>query len=398
MVLPLNPHHYFEYLLKRDVTKLYISIAIRNLALGMVLLFEPIYLYLYFGESLPLTLVFFAVMYGAYGLLAPFGGRVMAAIGPTKTILVSLVFYFGYYLSLFFLPVSPWFLLLSQLSIILGMLLFWPAFHTDFARFSSKLSRGGDVGKLNVMRLLPMIVSPIIGGWVLVLFGYPTLFAMVLVVLFVSIVPLFYSKETHEVYADSYKGAWKRAWKKENIATSVAYVANGLEIIVSFVFWPLFLFSLAITFESMGAIASFALIISSLFMLYVGRVSDTTERPWLLNVGALWTGISWVIKYFIATTFDAFLAHTLYRLSRSAAAVPFQTFFYEKAALKGAEADEFIVNREIIVNVARFLFLGLAALVFWIFPLLPINGIFFFAALMSLGFMFAGKIPKFSLK
>ena len=147
----------------------------------------------------------------------------------------------------------------------------------------------------------------------------------------------------------------------------------------------------------MGAIASFSLVISSLFMLYIGKVSDTTERPWLLNVGALWTSISWIIKYFIATTFDAFLAHTLYRLSRSAAAVPFQTFFYEKAAEKGAEADEFIVNREIIINVTRFIFLGLAALVFWVFPLLPINGIFFGAAVLSLGFMFAGKIPKFSL-
>ncbi|MDA1337691.1 MAG: MFS transporter [bacterium] len=398
MILSLNPHHYFEYLLKRDVTKFYIAMSIRNLALGMVVLFEPIYLYLYFDKSLPSVLIFFALIYGAYGLLAPLGGRIMAKIGTTTSILVSLLLYFTYFLCLFLFPVSFWFVPLSIIVIVLGLLLFWPAFHTDFARFSSKQSRGGDVGKLNVMRLLPMIVSPILGGWVLVLFGYPTLFAMVLMVLLASIVPLLYSKETHEVYSDSYKGAWKRAWKKENIATSIAFATNGLEIIVAAVFWPLFLFSLAISFESMGAMASFALIISSLFMLYIGKIADTKERPWLLNIGALWTGISWIIKYFIATTFDAFLAHALYRLSRSAAAVPFQTFFYEKASVKDAEADEFIVNREIIVNVARFVFLMLAALVFWLFPSLPINGIFFGAAILSLGFMFAGKIPKFSLK
>lgn len=397
MILSLNPQYYFEYLLKRDVSKFYIAMSIRNLALGMVVLFEPIYLYLYFDKSLPLTLVFFAIIYGAYGVLAPFGGRIMAKIGPTKSILVSLFFYFGYFLSLVLFPVSFWFVPLSILFIIFGLLLFWPAFHTDFARFSSKESRGRDVGKLNVMRLLPMIVSPILGGWILVLFGYPVLFAMVLVVLLASIIPLLYAKETHEVYTDSYKGAWARAWKKQNIKTSIAFISNGLEVIIVSIFWPLFLFSLAITFESMGAIASFSLIISSLFMLYIGKVSDTAERPWLLNIGALWTGISWVIKYFIATTFDAFLAHTLYRLSKSAAAVPFQTFFYEKAAEKGAEADEFIVNREIIINVTRFIFLGLAAVVFWVFPLLPINGIFFGAAVLSLGFMFAGKIPKFSL-
>lgn len=398
MILSLNPHYYFEYLLKRDVSKFYIAMSIRNLALGMVVLFEPIYLYLYFDKSLPLTLVFFALMYGIYGLLAPFGGRIMAKIGTTKSIIVSLLFYFGYFLCLFLFPVSFLFVPLSIVMIVLGMLLFWPAFHIDFARFSSKITRGRDVGKLNVVRLLPMIVSPIFGGWILVLFGYPVLFAMVLVVLMTSIIPLLYAKETHEVYIDSYKGAWKRAWKKENIQTSIAFISNGLEIVIAAVLWPLFLFSLAITFESMGAIASFALVISSLFMLYIGKVSDTTERPWLLNIGALWTGISWVIKYFIVTTFDAFLAHTLYRLSRSAAAVPFQTFFYEKAAGKEAEADEFIISREIIVNVSRFVFLGLAALMFWIFPFMPINGIFFGAAVLSLGFMFAGKIPKFSLR
>ena len=398
MILPLNLHHYFGYFLRRDVTKFYIAISIRNLALGMVVLFEPIYLYLYFDKSLPLTLVFFALMYGIYCLLAPFGGRIMAKIGTTKSIIVSLLFYFGYFLCLFLFPVSFLFVPLSIVMIVLGMLLFWPAFHIDFARFSSKITRGRDVGKLNVVRLLPMIVSPIFGGWILVLFGYPVLFAMVLVVLMTSIIPLLYAKETHEVYIDSYKGAWKRAWKKENIQTSIAFISDGLEIIIAAVLWPLFLFSLAITFESMGAIASFALVISSLFMLYIGKVSDTTERPWLLNIGALWTGISWVIKYFIVTTFDAFLAHTLYRLSRSAAAVPFQTFFYEKAAGKEAEADEFIISREIIVNVSRFVFLGLAALMFWIFPFMPINGIFFGAVVLSLGFMFAGKIPKLSLR
>ena len=62
MVLSLHLHHYFEYFLRGDVTKLYIAIAIRNLALAMVLLFEPVYIYLFFGEYLPLTILFFAAV------------------------------------------------------------------------------------------------------------------------------------------------------------------------------------------------------------------------------------------------------------------------------------------------------------------------------------------------
>ncbi|MCH7828842.1 MFS transporter [Patescibacteria group bacterium] len=393
MVLPLDFHHYFEYLLKRDVTKLYIAIAIRNLALGMVLLFEPIYIYLFFGESLPLTILFFAVIYGMYGVLAPFSGMIMGKIGPTKTILISLFLYFSYYLALFFLPQSLWLLPLAIILAVFAMLLFWTAFDTDFARFSSRQSRGGDVGKLNVMKLFPMIVAPVIGGWILVVFGYPVLFMMVLVVLLASTIPLFYSKETHEVYTDSYKEAWKRMWKKENVLPSIGFAANSVETVIAFLFWPLFMFLLATSFDAMGAISSFALVISALFMLYVGKVSDTQERPWLLNVGALWTGISWVIKFFVGTTFDALLAHTLYRISRSAAAVPFGTFFYERAAAKGPETDEFVVNRQIIQGVSRGVFLLLAAAAFWIVPNLPLQAVFFVAAVLSLGFMFSGKLP-----
>jgi len=398
MIVDLNPHHYAEYFLKRDVTKLYIAIAIRNFAFGMVLLFQPIYVYLYFGKSLPATLVFFAIMYGLYGFLAPFAGRVMAKLGTTKSILVSLLFYFGFYLSLFFFPVS---FLFVPLSVILGsvaMLLFWPAFHTDFARFSSAKGRGGEVGKLNIMSLIPMVASPAIGGWILVSFGYPMLFVTVLVVLLSSSFPLFYCKETHEVYTDSYKQAWKRAFKKENYGTSIGFVMFGLEHIVYFLFWPLFMFFLAISFAFMGGITSFALIVSALFMLYVGKVSDTEERPWLLNVGALWTGVSWVIKYFVTTPFDAFLAHVLYRVSLSAANIPFQTFFYEKVANKGKEADEFVVNREIIINVSTCVFLLVVAGIFFFFPQLPINAMFFVAGFFALGFMFVGKIPKFWLR
>ncbi|MDZ4231625.1 MAG: MFS transporter, partial [Candidatus Pacearchaeota archaeon] len=398
MVLPLETNQYLEYFLKRDVTKLYLSVAIRNLALGMVLLFEPIYIYLYFGESLPLARLFFAAMFGLFGFLAPFGGRLMAKIGTTKSILLSLLFYFGYYLSLFFFPVSFLFVPLSLLLITAGMLLFWPAFHTDFARFSSEQRRGREVGRLNVISLIPLIVSPALGGWVLASFGYPVLFIVVLVVLLASSLPLFYCKETHEAYEDSYKKAWKRAWRRENRGTTAGFAFAGLEHIIYFLFWPLFLFVLAVHFDSIGAIASLALVASSLFMLYVGRVSDTQDRSWLLNIGALWTSVSWVLKFFVTTAFDALLAHTLYRISLAAANIPFQTFFYEKAASKGPEADEFVVHREIIVNVSRFFLLSLLALVFFLFPSLPVHGMFLVAAVFALGLMLAGQPPKLSLR
>lgn len=398
MMLPVTSFdHYFNYFLKRDISKFYIAVGIRNLALGMVVVFEPIYLYLFFGNSIPLTLLYLACIYGLYGLLVVWGGRIMGKIGPTRSILASTVFYIGYYVFLQLFPVSPWFVPLAIVTGVIGMLLFWPAFHTDFVRFSSQEKRGRQVGSISMLKIFPTMLAPFIGGAILLLFGYPALFTAVFVVLLASSIPLFYAKETKETYTDSYQTSWARIFKKENRAINIAFVSESLETTIQVFLWPLFLFILAVSFVQIGIIASFALFLSGLFMLYVGKIADTEDRPWLLNVGAVWTAIAWVLKSFVQNTFDALLAQTIYRISRSAAAVPFVTYVYEKAAARGEQADEFIVYREVITSFARGVFFVLLALVFYVFPHLSLGVVFFAAAILSLGFMFLGNLPKFKL-
>jgi hypothetical protein len=47
-----------SHFLKKQSNQFYISIFLRSFAVGMILIFEPIYLYSYFNQSLPLTLIF----------------------------------------------------------------------------------------------------------------------------------------------------------------------------------------------------------------------------------------------------------------------------------------------------------------------------------------------------
>ncbi|MFH1462651.1 MAG: MFS transporter [bacterium] len=379
--------------MKREANQFFTGIAIRSLALGMILIFEPIYLYSFFDKSLPLTVLFFAITHGLFGLLVVFGGRIMAKIGLKHVILLSHVFFFGYYLCLFFLYQSFIFIPLAVVLKTIGMVLFWPAFHTDFIRFSEKGYQGRAVGKMNVAFSFPTIASPIIGGIILSAAGYPALFSAVLAVLFASSMPMFLSKETHVVYSDSFRGAWQRVFKKENQRTSLAFAADSMEYGVSIYLWPIFLFVLAINYTTMGGIVTLGLGAGVLFTLYMGRMSDTIgNRVWFLNIGSALTSMAWVIKYFVATAFDAFLAHIIYRICRDSASIPFQTFFYKKASLKGGEADEFIIYREIVVSISRFFFLLILAGVFFFIP--QVNIAFIFAAFISLGFMFLGVPPK----
>lgn len=317
----------------------------------------------------------------------------MSRIGPKHSILSSHFFFFGYYLCLFFLYQS---FLLLPVAIFLkafALALFWPAFHTDFVRFSEKGYRGRNVGRINIVCSAPTIISPIIGGWILSLFGYPVLFTVVLVVLFASAIPLFLSKETHIAYTDSYWAAWGRIFKKTNRKIGLAMATNGIEGSINSHCWPLFMAILAIGYETMGGITTFALGIAAIFNLYIGRLSDRLiNRIRLLNIGSTLTSISWIIKFFVTTPFTAFLAHTLYKVFRTTAGIPHQTLMYGRASLKGAEADEFMIYREILINISRSFFFMILAVIFFFIP--QINLSFIAAAIASLGFMFLGVPPK----
>jgi hypothetical protein len=177
---------------------------------------------------------------------------------------------------------------------------------------------------------------------------------------------------------------------------NLALAANSTESSVNAYLWPLFLAILSIKYIDIGGIASFALAGAVLFSLYLGRISEGISRFRTLNIGAFLTSIAWFVKYFVKTPFDALLAQSLYRVFRTTAAVPFKTIFYQKTAQKGREADEFIVYREIIMNLSKFFFLLFLAGIFCFFS--QINIAFILAGFISLGLMFLGEAPHFALK
>ncbi|MCP6726843.1 MAG: MFS transporter [Patescibacteria group bacterium] len=398
MIAPNTFVHYFDYFVKRDVDKFFIAVAIRNLAMGMVLVFEAVYIFLFFNQTIAPVFFFFAALYLLYGLFVVMGAKVISKIGPTRSILVSYFLYFIFYISLFLFSQSFFFVPLAVVAGAAGMALYWPSFHIDFVRFSSTSHRGKEVGKVNVAALLPMVASPFIGGWIITTLGYPALFVAVLITLLASAIPLMYTKETHEMYTDSYRKVFGKIFSRERWRASLAFSSVALEIAINLTIWPLFMFMAAITFSQIGGITSFSLLISALFILYIGKLSDTKDRSWLLNIGAIWTSIAWVMKYFVQTPFDAFLAQTVYKTSRAAVGIPFFTFFYEKAGSLKEQADEFIVYREVINGGAKFIFFALLGVLFLVVPSFPLGVIFFVAAIAVLCFMFLQNSPTMRIK
>jgi len=378
---------HLHYTLNRELAELYASIALRNFTVGLVGIFEPIYLFLFFSNDLVKTLLFFAAINLLHSLLTPLSGKIIVKLGVKHAMLASVPFIFLYYLGLWQVEnLGNFFLVLIPLAVMYN-LFYWTAFHIDFARFSESKNRGSQLSYRHTIAALSAAASPLAGGILIALFGYPALFAIVLVLLFASAVPLFLSEEAHEVYTDSFQKAFQEVFLKKYRSKVVAFLAEGGESIGQTILWPIFLFILAISYSSIGAIFSVALLAGVIFALYMGRKIDKMGSARMLVLGSWLNAFTWPIKMFVSVPIDAFLINTLHHFTRLTSLLPFSALFYDWSAREGINRDRFIILREMCVNCGKavmlfvlagfFLFTNDIAFVFPAFGLLSLFFIFF---------------------
>jgi len=317
----------------------------------------------------------------------------MARLGYDWAILISHLFFLGYYILLYMIDFSYFVIPMAIIFKSLGMTFFWPSYHTSFARFSRKDQTGKYVSRKFYAYTVPNILGPIIGGIILSKYDYNLLFIFVLAFLLTSAIPLFFKREEKELYTDGHKEAWGRVFRKENKKYSIGFICESLEGGANIYLWPLFMFILGIQYLSMGGITSFAVFLSLLTIFYAGRISDSFRRFNLLNTGSFLTSASWALKLFAYNPISAFFIHNFYMMSRYLALVPFHALFYEKAASQESLTDEFIIFKEITSNFSRFIFLLTLAGILCFFPDIRIS--FVLAAIISLGFMTLGKPLRF---
>lgn len=370
----------FEYTINRELTQLYVSIALRNFTLGLISIFVPIYIFLYFSGDISKTLLFFGTVALFHGALSPLSGKVITKIGIKHSMLFSVPFIFLYYLGLWKIEaLGDFFFLLIPTAVIYN-LLYWPAFHIDFSRFSDQKSRGKQLSYRHFVAALSSATAPLAGGIILTKFGYPVLFAIVLMLLFVSIFPLFFSKEVHENYSDSFEKAYREVFHKKYRNKAIALFAEGAEGVVHIIIWPIFLYILAISYSSMGAISSVALFVGLIFALYMGRLVDKMGHGRFLALGSWLNALTWPVKMFVRTPLDAFLVHALHQFTRLSAYMPLSTLFYDWTARRDVSRDRFVIFREMVHNISggitMFVFAGIYLAYENIAIAFPVAGVF----------------------
>jgi MFS transporter, DHA1 family, multidrug resistance protein len=329
MVHSLRLPRYFHAHLKKQMAELYASSAIADIAMAIVMLFEPIYLYNVLHFSVPEVLLFMGAVYALYVVLLPFGGKIVSRFGYEHGIFFSIPFQILYWILLFGSQQYIVLVFLAPIAFAIQKTLFWPSFHACVAKFANQGQQGREFSMLHQIINLSFVLGPYLGGLISERFGVRITFIIASLVYFSSFIPLLANKRMAIPRRYDFKDTieiYRRSPKK-----FLGYVGFGEELLVLTV-WPIFIFLVVKNYEDTGILATLAAFVAMVVGLYIGKMTDKAKsKVAVLRFGTVLYFLTWLGRISANTFFSVFTVDSLSRVSKELVFIPLSTVTYERA-------------------------------------------------------------------
>lgn len=334
--------------LSLQVRELYWATLLQNLALAMLMLFEPIYLWQQ-GLGLRGVILFFLGVYVAYFLLMPLGAKFATRFGYQHSMSLSTVAQVAYYACLFLVAQSYAWLVPAVLLYAVQKMFYWPAFHADFARYSDRSEEAREISGLSVALSFVYVVGPLLAGLLLTTGSWFWLFAVGGCLLLLSNWPLLRTPEVFTPRAFPYLDTYKRLFNPAERRHLFGYMGFGEELIV-LVLWPIFISLVVPTYVEIGAVVGGATLLMALVTLYVGKLSDEKGNHLVLRWSTLFYALNWVARVFVTTPLRVFIADSWSRLGKNILAVPLTAITYERAQTRSVMDTVVLFEMSLVVG------------------------------------------------
>lgn len=365
-----HSHHHFIHLPHWDyparlpgLTGLYFNATIRVFALGLVGIFIPVFVYQLTG-SIEKVVLFFVIWKVFQLLMGIPCGWLISRIGPDNSIALSALIHIFFLVTLIFSLQNPSLLILAPFLGALTIPLHWIPYHSAFSKESDKRRLGQQVSKRLILQRLAASLAPFVGGLLAVKFGFRFLYLIAIILLIVSIFPIFMDQYNK-------KGRWfggakiiKGIFKKSFRPFLTAFLGTGLEAVVYSVFWPLFLLEKLGHLEKIGFVNTASLSLSVVALYWAGKEIKKKGNK-LIRAGGIIGGLNWFVKSFFSSLSLLTLADILYFITTIFVWVPTGAIVYEKSQKKTAT---FFIRRELSIHtgfliglIASWLILSLTA-------------------------------------
>src|SRR3989344_1963911 len=378
--------HYFSTHPNREITEVYWFTIISNLALSMVFIFEPIYLYTQ-GFSLVRIMTFFLIVYLCYIVLVGFGAKFASRFGYKHAIFFSNIFIAIYWFGLFFITVHPAFFYIVPIFFALQKSWFWPAFDADLSVNAGQGQRGREISVMTALVQVAFIGGPLLGGVISERFGFLYLFVAASLLIMLSSIPLFASPDIYAKHEFTFAKLWRVLRKYPKNFFGYWGFAEDLMLMS---LWPIYMYLVVWNFENLGLISTIATIVGTVIMLYVGTLIDRQGgRHTIIFESSVVYGATWILRFLAQGVALVLGFDIMTKAAKNIINVPMNSLTYENAAVDDDNGLAYSVFFEFSLSVGKIVTaLAAIAILSWT------NNIFLVFAFVGVLTMFYGLLRK----
>jgi MFS family permease len=332
----------------------------RSIATSLVGIFVPIYIWQSTGK-----LVFIPVYYLIYSLVAVLsqipGAYLIKKIGVDWSIVIGTIFRAGFMGLLIFAESNHLFFWISAISFGLCQPFDWLPHYYVISKISKESKKFGHAaGAAGLIGRLGGALGPLVGGLIIVNWGYESLYllaggSLILVVL-CPFLDDFKKKNMHVSFDDV-----KKCMKDKGIVKH--FFAHGLRVfdmLANLMVWPVFLFTVLGSVKESGSLQTISLVIVVLVTYLTGKFVDKKKFS-MMYLGVILIVVGWLGRGLFNNSIALGLVNMAYILGVTMLWTPHTAMLFARSNKK--YTMEFWLVREIISYSMMFLtclvFIGL---------------------------------------
>jgi MFS family permease len=376
-------HHFHWDPRLNGLSLLLTSQAVRAAALILLWLFSPFYV-LKVLKSLPAVFFYFLIIFTTKFLFLHLAEKTGVKYGFKNVIFLSTIPFLLYIPILIFAKEFP--ILVFAAGIFWGVHLafFWWGYNGFFVETAQENQYGRAMGIANILGTIVLVVSPLLGAFVVESFGFQALFWFSALVFSCSML-LLLPMQNHKPHLSVGQEEIIQLLLKHK-RRAVAYLGYSAESTYLATAWPLFLFLVLENPAEVGGVASSAAFLAAILTFGIGFWLDKRglrARQELIGLGSPLTSLTWFIRGFAKSAPVFVFVDAMYRFVEPLMYMPLEVWAYKKA--KEGSVDRAMLFRQYAITSGEIFstFLALILLVFWqnlsiafvlagIFALLPL--------------------------
>lgn len=253
--------------------------------MGMTVIFTPIYLYstgLSVYGSMKQALFLVVGYYLLQRILIAVGvfplSKIIERLGFRRSVALSLFFLILHTLSLILISKNIVWIWAAAVFIAIQTPLYWISRDSVISQDSLNPEMGRNMANLAVWEKIATIIGPFFGGLILSIYGFVAMYAVAVVFLVLSAIPLWWMHSHTHKNGVSVKGFFFFLRDKRFVHTAVSNFAMSIQDYSLSVIWPLILFFRGIHDKTLGGLFSLVAVASLLVEYGAGRFFDTLRK------------------------------------------------------------------------------------------------------------------------